>query len=138
MIIAYSERSDDLIVPQERAEVTTKRLPLNSQFTLVFSGSVLIFISKRFDIFIIAYGFSKVSTRSVPFLSQFFLKKVSEKSHGENTVLIRYAPQKITAQFVTHLSVMIEFSRKMWYNVIELNLFHRRNILCASYATELK
>ena len=71
---------------------------------------------KRFDVFIIAYGFSKVSTKSVPFLSQFFLKKVSEKSHGENTVLIRYAPQKITAQFVTHLSVMIEFSREMRYN----------------------
>ena len=69
--------------------------------------------SKRFDIVIITDEKVKVSTKSVPFLSQFFLKKVSENSHGENTVLIRYAPQKITAQFVTHLSVMIEFSREM-------------------------
>jgi len=73
--------------------------------------------SERSDIFIISDENAKVSTRSVPFLSQFFLKKVSEKSHGENAVLIRYAPQKITAQFVTHLSVMIEFSREMWYNI---------------------
>ena len=29
-------------------------------------------------------------------------------------------------QFVTHLSVMIEFSREMWYNETELNLFCRR------------
>ena len=72
--------------------------------------------SKRFDIVIITDEKVKVSTKSVPFLSQFFLKKVSEKSHGENAVLIRYAPQKITAKFVTHLSVMIEFSREMWYN----------------------
>ena len=68
--------------------------------------------SKRFDIVIITDEKVKVSTRSVPFCPNFF----SKKSHGENTVLIRYAPQKITAQFVTHLSVMIEFSRKMWYN----------------------
>lgn len=30
--------------------------------------------------------------KSVPKVFQFCLKKVSEKSHGENTVLIRYAP----------------------------------------------
>ena len=62
----------------------------------------------------------KVSSKSVPFLSQFFLKKVSEKSHGENAVLIRYAPQKITVQFVTHLLSGIEFSGLMWYNVLAI------------------
>lgn len=50
------------------------------------------FYSKRFDIVIITDEKVKVSTKSVPFLSRFFLKKVSEKSHGENAVLIRYAP----------------------------------------------
>ena len=85
-------------------------------YILPIDISSFILNSERLDIFIISDENAKVSTRSVPFLSQFFLKKVSEKSHGENTVLIRYAPTKITAQFVMHLSVMIEFSRKMWYN----------------------
>ena len=40
--------------------------------------------SKRFDIVIITDEKVKVSTRSVPFLSQFFLKKVSQYIHVNN------------------------------------------------------
>ena len=60
----------------------------------VFSIDISSFIlnSERSDIFIISDENVKVSTRGVPFLSQFFLKKVSEKSHDENAVLIHFPP----------------------------------------------
>ena len=69
----------------------------------------------KFKIFcnsIIACRNRKVSTKSVPFLSQFFLKKVSEKSQAENAALIHFPP------VITTLLLRKNFKTSCNYNCI--------------------
>jgi len=74
--------------------------------------SSFILNSERFDIFIISDENVKVSTKSVPFLSQFFLKKVSEKSQAENAALIHFPP------VITTLLLLKNFKTSCNYNCI--------------------
>ena len=79
---------------------------------LSIDTSSFILNSERFDIFIISDENVKVSTKSVPFLSQFFLKKVSEKSQAENAALIHFPP------VITTLLLLKNFKTSCNYNCI--------------------
>lgn len=61
----------------------------------------------------------QVLKKTVPKPSHFYPNFFSKKSHGKNSFLICYVPQKITVQFITHLLVMIELLKEMQYNLFD-------------------